>query len=603
MVGAIDASWSGVIVIDDTQRIVYANRGAARMFGYRAASLLGKPLDVLFPDDATVDHGRLVREFGRGRAKSRAMAAFRAVTCRHKDGTSFVGGVAISKYQDDGRTYFMAHLHDVSDREREREAREQTERRFETLVRHVPDVIMTVDADSTIRYINRTPPQYTVESVLGTRAVEFVDPESARSSLEAITEALASGKVQSVDLSTPEPELTYWNVRLVPTAPPNTPGCVLVIASDVTRYREAAEAATRSGKRFRQLVESIDEVYWLWEPVSGKDLYISPSFEAVWGRTLAEAYEDPDLWLESVHPADREAMRASTASARQGLPYEDEYRLHRPNGTIRWVRERAFPVHGGARDALLMASVIEDITVRAHAREELEASRARLHHLSHHLLDAREAERVAIARELHDDLGQTLTILKLDLAALAASIGPADTPTRQRIDAMAGRLDGAADASRTFAARLRSPVLDELGLEAAVHWELNQLAARTGLAVGVDCDVEGLTLEAGLSTALYRILQEALTNVIRHAQASRVDVLCERIDDGLRVMIRDDGLGADPERIAAVTSIGLTGMRERAAIVGGRFSIESEPTRGTTVTVWVPVTGTAERDAQAKPRT
>jgi signal transduction histidine kinase len=226
---------------------------------------------------------------------------------------------------------------------------------------------------------------------------------------------------------------------------------------------------------------------------------------------------------------------------------------------------------------------------RNQALHELEQSREQLHQLTAGLLMAREEERTAVAREIHDVLGQTLTALKMDVSWVGAR-SPADAPpaVRQKLTAMSGLIDDTIVTVRRLATSLRPGVLDDLGLTAAVEWQAQEFEQRTGIRCVLRATVDDETLDPHVSTALFRILQESLTNVARHSRASLVTVTLEDSGTDLVLEVRDDGVGIPPAAAANTRSIGLAGMRERAQLAGGGLSISGTPGVGTTVRAQVP---------------
>jgi signal transduction histidine kinase len=221
------------------------------------------------------------------------------------------------------------------------------------------------------------------------------------------------------------------------------------------------------------------------------------------------------------------------------------------------------------------------------AEQELRASSEELRNLAGRLLSVREEERASVAREIHDELGQSLTAVKIDLSWLARRLSRRNGQMLERIRSTLQLADSIIQSVRRISTELRPSVLD-LGLAAAVEWQAQEFQSRTG----IQCKVRLLTqemYEPSVSTALFRILQETLTNVARHARATRVEVVKQKQRDGLVLRIRDNGRGFDPADPSLSKSLGLLGMRERAAILGGKVIIASAPGKGTTVTAWIPL--------------
>jgi signal transduction histidine kinase len=210
-----------------------------------------------------------------------------------------------------------------------------------------------------------------------------------------------------------------------------------------------------------------------------------------------------------------------------------------------------------------------------------------LRQLSAALQDVREQERRRISRELHDELGQQLTGLKLDLSWLMGRMRDGKMAEPEKVDAMRHLLDAAIAGVRRISTELRPPMLDDLGFGAAVSWQANEFAKRTGIEVDVDIDEAKIGNDL-VSTAFFRIVQESLTNVARHSGATRVDIRLAAVGGTLALTIQDNGRGMTAD-VRRGGGLGLIGIRERATGLGGSLSIASYPGAGTTVEVKVPL--------------
>jgi PAS domain S-box-containing protein len=239
--------------------------------------------------------------------------------------------------------------------------------------------------------------------------------------------------------------------------------------------------------------------------------------------------------------------------------------------------------------------LIRDITAHKAAEEKarqaeqaLRASQEQLRALATHLQERQEEERRRIAREIHDELAQALTVLKMDVAWLGNRLAKADASCRRRLRDMRALLDGLVQSVRRIGTDLRPDILDDLGLTAAIEWQLQEVSKRTGLAHELTLPAQDIALEQALATAIFRIFQEALTNVLRHAGASKVTVRVMLQPEGLILEIADDGKGITPAQLADRKALGLLSMRERAHLWGGDLTICGRPGQGTTVTLRMP---------------
>jgi signal transduction histidine kinase len=237
-------------------------------------------------------------------------------------------------------------------------------------------------------------------------------------------------------------------------------------------------------------------------------------------------------------------------------------------------------------------------------RQQLRPSPQQMRQLAASLQTAREEERAALARELHDELGQTLTALKLELgrAAEALRSSPPAPPVMDRLQSLVGLVDIGVAMVKRIATNLRPPALDHLGLAEAIRWEAAAFASRSGLRCHVAAAEEHTAISSRQQTALFRIFQEALTNVVRHADASAVRVRLSEKGGMFELRVSDNGRGITRAEIADARAIGLLGMRERAMQAGATLAIAGVPGKGTVVTVTVPVLSRATRSLKRAAR-
>jgi two-component system sensor histidine kinase UhpB len=264
------------------------------------------------------------------------------------------------------------------------------------------------------------------------------------------------------------------------------------------------------------------------------------------------------------------------------------------DGHKKTIQNSAAPIRN-AEGAIQGAVIVnEDVTERVRAEEALRHALDRLHHLSRRLLEVQEDERRHIARELHDEFGQLLATITLHLHAARGAAGEAAQASLAECMAL---LRQAGEQVRTLALQLRPAMLETAGLEATLRWLAEQHQQHTGIATQVEGHLNAVPDD--LAIACFRVVQEALTNVVRHARAQHVSIeLCQR-EEVLEFEILDDGVGFDVkgtfEEAAGSGRLGLLGMRERVQILAGSLEVDSQPDRGTRIRVSVPLAGTAAR--------
>lgn len=260
----------------------------------------------------------------------------------------------------------------------------------------------------------------------------------------------------------------------------------------------------------------------------------------------------------------------------------------------------------GTIDALVVSLIVAPIIIHflqstmrlAAANERLqgvlqerERTEEQLRYLSARLESVREEERTRIAREIHDELGQTLTALKFSASWLERRMPPGQDEMLRKVRAMEGLIDSTIHSVRRINMELRPGILDDLGLAAAIRWQAGEFQNNTGIACEVYCEPPDLTLDRERSTALFRMVQELLTNVARHAHATTVAVRLELEDNSVLLEVEDNGIGISENKVSDVMSSGLMGIQERARAFGGAVETEGVPDQGTIVTVIIPLDG------------
>jgi PAS domain S-box-containing protein len=292
-------------------------------------------------------------------------------------------------------------------------------------------------------------------------------------------------------------------------------------------------------------------------------------------------------FLQTIHPSDRnDVVSALQLSRNTGHPFRIQYRVLRADGTVRILEARGQVEFDGDGGFIRVQGTGQDITELREAQEGLERSRQQLRALSAHLQSVREEERTRIAREIHDELGQALTALKLDLATLARKAG-GDAVVQDKVQSMVGLVNETIQTVRRIATELRPAILDDLGLLAALEWQTHEFQKRTGIScelkIGADIDVKPRA-----STELFRVFQETLTNIARHAGASTVTIFFSRQERHLVLEVHDNGVGIQENQISDIRSLGITGMRERVRLLGGTLQLTGIPGQGTTVLIQIP---------------
>jgi PAS domain S-box-containing protein len=256
----------------------------------------------------------------------------------------------------------------------------------------------------------------------------------------------------------------------------------------------------------------------------------------------------------------------------------------------RWIRSAIYPTRGLTADGgRIFFHMISDITDRKEAEERLKTSSEQLRELSRHLESVREKERTSAAREIHDELGQLLTALKMDMSWMGKRLPKLEGSLAQKSRTMYELIDKAIQTVKRISGELRPGILDDLGLVAALEWQAQELQKHTEIGFEFKASPKEITLDRDRSTAIFRICQEALTNVVRHANATKVKVTLKEEPSRIVLRISDNGKGIEKRQLSDPKSFGLIGMKERAMSWGGEVKINGTPGMGTTIIVSIPL--------------
>jgi PAS domain S-box-containing protein len=581
----VELSPDGIFITEDG-RIVFLNAAAVRLFGAETANdIIGKsPFDIFHPDSHALIRDRM-RQVRAGHTVP--LVDERIVRL---DRTVADVEVTAAPLDASGST-IQVIVRDITDRRRTEAALRQSEERLKLAFEGAQEGVWDWNLESgAVVYSPRW------KQMLG-YADEEIEPHVSawerllhpddRARAAEVNDAVARGaRAYEGEFRLRHKDGHYVHVLSRGLAVRREPGgpVVRIVGThfDLTERKRTEAALRESQERLSLAFEGAQEGVWDWNLETNAVVY-SPRWKQMLGYSDEEIEPHVSAWERLVHPDDRaNADRANESVARGDRMYEAEFRLRHKDGHYVHVLSRGFPVRrepGGP--VVRIVGTHFDLT----ERKRTEAERARTELLAR-LVFAQEDERRRIAREMHDQFGEQLTALGRSIMTLRNTCG-GDAGLQGQVEALAAiaqQIDRDVD---HLVWQLRPTALDDLGLRAALANYVQDWSKRVGISVQLHTSgLADTRLAPDVETALYRIAQEALTNVARHSQASHVEIILERRPDHIMLIVEDNGVGFDPSTPrAAGEGFGLLGMRERASLVGATLEIESAAGTGTTILV------------------
>ncbi len=524
------------------------NPGAERLYGYTEDELIGQPVSILYPPDRADEFRQVTQRLKRGEP----VEQHDTVRVR-KDGKRIDVSVSVSLVRDSmGRIIGASSIaRDITQRKRLEELQ-----RFRA---EASDLVgSSLDYETTLAGVARL----AVPRIADWCAVHLLADDGA-------IRQLALAHVDPARVARAQELL-----RRYPPDPNASHGLANVIRTGRSEFVERVTdeqlaAAARDVEHLKLLVDVGPKSYMIVPLTVRQRTFGALTFvSAESGRRLT-----PDDLALAQDLANRAALSVENARLFQELQKANEELEQR-------VVQRTLELRAAN------TKLEDEIAERKRANEQLRQ-------LSAHLQSAREEERTRVAREIHDELGQVLTAVKMDLSLLARNLSthgkqaPVDDVLRE-IGSTSRLVDESIVKMREIIRELRPEILDHLGLKAAIEWQAQEFQTRTGIACHLSASDEDLALDLDRSTAVFRILQETLTNVARHAQATRVEIRLENQADQLLLQVRDNGRGITAAEMSNQKSFGILGMRERALVFGGEVELQGEPGSGTVVRVRIP---------------
>jgi PAS domain S-box-containing protein len=727
---------SSILVVDDSSEIRQLFSSCLREEGYQvleaATGLQGLQLaqthfpdlvllDVRLPDVSGVEVCRQIKSDPVLKDVFVALCSGEATSDEHKV-NGFQSGADEYLVKPFGIQELLARVQTLVRLRNTTAALRSSEEHHRRLIDILPDAVCLIHPKGRLLAVNSQAVAilgYSSTGELLQKSIFELTPADEHERIKMdITVALKAGIIRNVEYTMLKKNGTPFSVELSATVSlgfNNQPAGLLSVVRNITESKQAQEALQDSEERFRQLADNIREVFWMSNIDKSKIIYVSPVYEEIWGQTCSSLYASPRNWIEAIHPDDRKRVSENALTKQVTGEYDEIYRIIRPDGSIRWIQDRAFPIRDASGNIYRIVGIADDITKRkqawdalgesearkkaimqaaldgiitidhegrmielnsaagkifAHSRSKLvgenvmeviptsyrpwfqhgltncfvgekgpslssriempalradgsrffaeftitrirlaglpmftlyirditqhKRAEAELRSLPQRIIKAQEAERSRIARELHDGINQLIASVKMRLRRVEDSL-PDLKPAAREILARCDRLlVKVLEENRRIAHNLRPTELDNLGLAAACSNFCNEIQLRTNLKFQCRLTSPSQRLPPMVELNLFRIVQEAINNIEKHARAKLVKLRIRIQGDSVVLKIQDDGHGFDAETLKLGKKmrhgLGLTNMRERALSLDGTCEIKSVPRRGTTISVRVPLT-------------
>jgi PAS domain S-box-containing protein len=585
----LESAPDAMIIANENGEIVLVNHQTEVIFGYKKEELISKSIEILVPADSHKGHAARRARYFRN-PKTRAKGSGLELFAVRKDGSKFPVEISLSPLETHEGKLVSAAIRDITQRKKAEEELRISEQRYRSLIEQASDAIMITDQIGNFLDVNSSFCEmfgYEKKELLKLNARDLIDPNQLKKEPLRFDKLLRGKHVFShrrmlhKNGTIIEVEA---NVKMIPD------GRIVAIARNITE-RIKTEQAIRNSEETRRLImnSAMDAIIVM--NTEGRVTSWNPQAERIFGWKEKEVVGK--MLSDTIIPDHlKEKHKRGLANYLQTGKGPLLNKLIELTAVNRHGKE--FPVELSIVDIkqggeIFFCGFIRDISGRKQAEEKLKQSFEDIRRLASHLEKVREEERINIAREIHDELGQQLTVLKMDISWLSKKLTDNDPGIRQKIQELLKVIDHTVNTVRRISTELRPSILDDLGLVAALEWQSQEFKNHSGIKTKFVSKVDEVKIPVSVATTLFRIFQESLTNVARHAGATSVEAVLSMEKEKIRMTITDDGKGFYTDRIENKKTLGILGMRERATLMGGEYKIISTPGKGTQIQVTVPV--------------
>lgn len=587
----LNESSDSIIGFDKYFNITSWNKGAELIFGFTKEEAIGKlfanmlsPENQQFPYE-TIRNQLLIKGTWKGESRhvskeGKTIELFSSMTNVFDSKNNFIGYICIN--QDITETKKLEkelrQLNEDLEYEIVRRGNELTK-----TIEYSSDSYLSIDKDLIITYVNEKAAQLIGKpksAALGKLISEYISPNAWNILNNDIRYALNTTQVFEKEYYFDYTE-RWLAIRFYPTN-----SGVSFFIQEITERKKNEAILADSEKKYRLLFENNPMTMWLFDKTTLKFLDINEAAVATYGYSRDEFL---NMTILDIRPAtEKEKLEEYKKATIENANLNNGTWSHlKKNGEEIFVEIYAHDIEYINTNARLILAM--DVTQKIKAERELKQSHRQLRELSAHLQNVREDERGNISREIHDELGQQLTGLKLDLSWVKKKMKTEDFEVIEKVQETLMLIDLTVQTVRRIATELRPGILDDLGLIAALDWQSHEFEKRSGIHCEFIANINPQELTSEISTGMFRIYQESLTNIARHSGATKVSTLLSKEDGYLKLHIHDNGVGYDVNEATKKGRLGLLGMKERVLMMNGKIELTSKPGSGSSISILAPL--------------
>ncbi|MGH2552627.1 MAG: PAS domain S-box protein, partial [Chitinophagaceae bacterium] len=582
----------GLAIVNKERRVVDINETLTSLLGYTRDDFIGKnsiEIGLTDPEYIKKRDELLLVLFSKGKIENHEIE----LVTRY--GRPLTLLLSVEPLSLNGEPHWLIYLKDITEKKKAEKELAESEYRLRTILETEPECIKVIDTNFDVTYMNPAGMAMmeadNVNQVKGKKAFETVIESYKRDLFRLIKKVFEGtpGKMQ-YEITGFKGTNRWLETNIVPLKDTDEKIISLIcVTRDITESKKSEAETKMAIERYELIGMATNDAIWEWD-LTNKQIWGNNIFYQLYGLNRQTGNLNDLIPYSRTHPEDVPNLIASLEYAYQQKANSivDEYRFLMPDGEYKIFLDRAFIKYDKNGKPTRLIGAMQDITERRRAEEKIKIHYEQLRMLTENLQNIREDERKRIGREIHDELGQRLTILKMEIARVE-SIKGNEKNLHDSITEMLKQVDDCIQSSRKISSELRPSIIDDFGLIAALDWQAEEFGKRTNIKSVFKTDIPQLDLPPDYTIGIFRIFQESLTNIARHAGATMVASSLYIFNDELILSISDNGNGFNTATIGTKKTLGLIGMKERTLLMKGSFEINSSPGNGTEIMVIIPM--------------